>query len=514
MKITVYRKIWLCNTILIAGFFATILIGFLVGNQRELRLGGIADTLFPAAMQSHSAVTIFRKQTKLYHDAVLLGENELLQEADSVAQECRRILSNIALLKGLPLLSRKSLNEALSKHQELSQKANEVYARMCQGNFETKGDVDPYVQAASLNTQTDLLDTQLLNIEKNISKELNYEIRDLREISHTQRFISLAVFCLVITLSIGLMSFILKRYVMSPLTKAIEAIRIVSNGDLTHWIETTNQDEIGELGGHINVMVERMNQVLGKIQLTAKDIHNNSKEVSERSKSQFDGVDGQAAAIAEMSAATSEMANTSEHIGNTINSITQISEHVSKGILEVKQATDQTNHLLTLLNSKSQQIGDIVKVIDDVTDQTNLLAVNASIEAARAGNAGKGFAVVADQITKLADSTSHSAKSIASLIDTIQGDMSDAISAMEKGINSIDSEQLLAQDAVGKSHEIAAAVSQQIASTHVIADAMRSIDETMKKISNDAQKSSSTSANLTDLARELEHGVADFVIRT
>ena len=73
--------------------------------------------------------------------------------------------------------------------------------------------------------------------------------------------------------------------------------------------------------------------------------------------------------------------------------------------------------LITELERRAQDIGEITRAVSRISDQTNLLALNAAIEAARAGDHGRGFAVVADEVRALAETSEKSAQDVQKLAD-------------------------------------------------------------------------------------------------
>jgi methyl-accepting chemotaxis protein/ABC-type transport system substrate-binding protein len=92
----------------------------------------------------------------------------------------------------------------------------------------------------------------------------------------------------------------------------------------------------------------------------------------------------------------------------------------SDGMRNIQVAVEEATQALGELASRSEEIGEIVRVIDEIAGQTNLLALNAAIIAAQAGERGKGFAVVADEIRDLSERTSASTEEIRTLIQNVQ----------------------------------------------------------------------------------------------
>ena len=76
--------------------------------------------------------------------------------------------------------------------------------------------------------------------------------------------------------------------------------------------------------------------------------------------------------------------------------------------------------LITELDRRAQDIGELTQTVGRISDQTNLLALNAAIEAARAGDHGRGFAVVADEVRALAETSDKNAQEVRELAGSIK----------------------------------------------------------------------------------------------
>jgi len=96
--------------------------------------------------------------------------------------------------------------------------------------------------------------------------------------------------------------------------------------------------------------------------------------------------------------------------------------------------------LITELERRAQDIGEITRTVSRISDQTNLLALNAAIEAARAGDHGRGFAVVAEEVRALAETSEKSAGEVQGLAETIQVNVQGVISAINSAAETAISE--------------------------------------------------------------------------
>jgi len=158
------------------------------------------------------------------------------------------------------------------------------------------------------------------------------------------------------------------------------------------------------------------------------------------------GSQEQAQAIATVSQINSQLAIAIQQVTENAQSIskeaftasqsaaegTKAVEATVEGIQRIQERVGISAARVQDMNSRSEEIGNIVLTIEDVAAQTNLLALNAAIEAARAGEHGKGFAVVADEVRRLAERASAATKEIGSLIKEVQASIAEAMGAMKE----------------------------------------------------------------------------------
>jgi methyl-accepting chemotaxis protein len=194
------------------------------------------------------------------------------------------------------------------------------------------------------------------------------------------------------------------------------------------------------------------------------------------------------------------------------------------GMNVIAERVRQTSMTIEALGTRSDQIGAIVSTIEDIADQTNLLALNAAIEAARAGEQGRGFAVVADEVRALAERTTKATREIGEMIKAIQNETSDAVKAMEEGVNEVEKGAAFSQksghaldEILGRINEvtmqinqIAMAAEQQTATTGVLTGNIQQITDEVGRTALGAVDTAGAAAQLATQARDLQNIVSRF----
>ena len=204
--------------------------------------------------------------------------------------------------------------------------------------------------------------------------------------------------------------------------------------EMASSIATVNEN-IREL----SLAVEATSSSIEELSATVREVAGKADELASASDETLSAISEITTAVKEVEQNATESARQSERVTSEAATLGMTSiEKTIEGMRRIKTSVERTDDLIRKLGGRSDEIGKILTVIDDVTDQTTLLALNAAILAAQAGEHGKGFSVVAEEIKDLAERTAFSTHEIASLIQSVQHEVKNAVEAMREGLISVE----------------------------------------------------------------------------
>ncbi|WP_052380625.1 methyl-accepting chemotaxis protein [Paenibacillus camerounensis] len=343
-----------------------------------------------------------------------------------------------------------------------------------------------------------------------------------------------------------LIGFWMVRMVSGPLNRLKTLMFQGAEGDLRVRTQVKSRDEIGQLSGSFNMMMERINElvihtnetaleVLGtadalghasrKTAMAAKDIASATEEIAggagslaleaDRGNEMTERISGQTARVI---AAAQEMSSTAHRVGQSS----------QEGVAKLQELLVRTGNtgvmtgtLVQKVNELKETASSVIKVLDvmqNITQQTNILSLNATIEAARAGEAGSGFMVVADEIRQLADQSKRSIAVVAEITETIMQDINDTVNALSQ-VAPLFSEQMASvQDTSEIFVSVQERMNQFIARLDSVSDSIaglsqsqKGLSETIGNVSSFAEESSAASEEVASLSGE-QQNVSDYLV--
>lgn len=350
---------------------------------------------------------------------------------------------------------------------------------------------------------------------------------------------SISKILLVTLLSIligALLVFVILNLYRKPIYELLDASEKISNGDLDVKINRNSRSEISQLSQAFESMVENLRSLIKGIQensvhlstlseemsASSEEVASASRKISDTATEISNGTEMQSTKILDITHAMQDMTHNIQEIAentqkvskntsivnSTVNNIGNASREILVKMDRIRSSVDETKEVITELDSKSQQINEIVILITRIADQTNMLALNAAIEAARAGEQGRGFSVVADEVRKLADESGRAANNISSLIEEIRGSISETVESIEASKKDVQAGSLSVNNAVEMVagivttiNEITNMIEDVAAATEEQSSSIEEITSTLEDISSISEQSA---AGIQETAAALE----------
>ncbi|MGF6460080.1 methyl-accepting chemotaxis protein [Pseudomonas frederiksbergensis] len=254
--------------------------------------------------------------------------------------------------------------------------------------------------------------------------------------------LAVALVCLMLVV-------LLARGLVRPIRQVTAALVAIGSGggDLTHRLDSSRADELGDLARGFNRFLESQRDMIGEVLATSERLRTAVGQVArvvdntaERSGRQQEMTDMVATAVHEMGLTVQEIA---QNAGNAAvasqtarDEALQARVVVGGSIRHIESMSDEIGIAAGAVGELAHQVASIdqvLAVIRGISEQTNLLALNAAIEAARAGDMGRGFAVVADEVRTLARRTQSSTDEIQQMIGSLKQGAENAVSSMHAG---------------------------------------------------------------------------------
>ena len=337
---------------------------------------------------------------------------------------------------------------------------------------------------------------------------------------------------IIVTVIAVLIISLVIRSIIAPLNMIQARVENLASaeGDLTQAIEVDAHAELIALGSGINAFIAKLRHLISELKILADRSQQESiksadiaKHTRESVNRQYGEIESVVTAVNQMSATALEVAKASEQTAMETESMTV---NVKDGQSRLTQAmvfvegvsgdSAQAQQAVNMVSQSSANISRILEVISSIAEQTNLLALNAAIEAARAGEQGRGFAVVADEVRTLASRTQTSTNEISTLIESLQKEVKNASSIIDKGAQgaqkAVEQTQLALQSlnaiveqinqVSGQVTHIATAAEEQSAVTEEVNRNITGISDSAAELSQLADSAQQSSDSLADLVQQ------------
>ncbi|MBK3774416.1 methyl-accepting chemotaxis protein [Azospirillum sp. YIM DDC1] len=378
---------------------------------------------------------------------------------------------------------------------------------------------------------------QLASLHSDISRLSEAGRQNIRSLYDDAVRSSILALVIVVALAVAI-AILIGSSVTKRLGTAIGYVTQVGSGDLTKTVVVPGDDELAELGTHLNEMTGNLRSMARTTRATAESMHAATAQIRASTQQQAASVAQQLAAVEETTATLSEITESGAQINRRAQDVAQNaqvaasnSETGLKAVEDTNQAMDAIREQaeavaenIVILSERTQAIGEIILTVNDIAERCHLLALNAAIEAAAAGEHGRTFAVVASEIKSLADQSKEATAQVRSNLSEIQHGINASVMLTEEAVKRVgagkrqtDATQSTIRDLAESVQESVLAFQQIVAGTNQqqigleqVIQALQNIREASSQTAAGTRQLEGAATNLNDLGQGLVEAVRNY----
>lgn len=528
-------------TLLLVGGFSIWQAGRL--NAQIENVINLHHKLLGAVDGARSAQVSFKIQVQEWKNILLRGKDAASFDKHLAGfdKEEKDVLGRLSKLKSLidelGMADRVRVNETIAEFQKLGPAYREALKSYDRSQPNPAAAVDSLVKGID-RAPTQMIDAIAGEVQK-IAEETAAREMAAAKATYNAVLLWLAIFLVGAVIALSLLAWLLINDITQPIARLEQVMsRIAGSSDLTHRADVDRKDEIGSMAEAFNVMVAKMQMLVGQVAASARSVNSAANDMATIAEILHASADEQSQSVASNAASIEQLTVSIATVADTADDVRKQS---GESVANTSEGNRKVAELVAEIHGIESTVSDIAKAVEEfvrstsaitgmtqevreIADQTNLLALNAAIEAARAGEQGRGFAVVADEVRKLAEKSGSSASEIDGVAKSIMQQTSRVRNAIEAGLASIEVssglastvEMTLQQERTAVEHsnkgvdEIAWSVKEQKTASTDIAQNMERIAQAAEEASAAAGKMNASASDLRSSATDLNSAIAGF----